>query len=663
MTLRFLSGQANYKKGNILRANARSSHSVRTIKEVIFRISFKPGQLLVELLIAIGLSSIILPALLTGLVASREGKAQETQRLKAVAYLREGVDAARSVKNKTDNWVNFAINGTYHPEVFGSAWSLVSGAETINSFTRQIVISDVYRDTSGNIVTSGGVLDKSTKKVVVTVSWTSPHPSSIDSEMYLSRYTSELFVDTTAGDFDAGVHTGTTVTNNSGGEVTLGGGGTGSWCEPDLTITALDLPKSGVANAVTAIEGRAFAGTGDNASGVSFANVTIANSNPPSASVAGTFDGYKTNGVFGEDDYAYLATDNNFKEIVIIDLNQVVGGKYVESGYFDAPGNGNGDSIWVFGNTGYMTTGNKFYNFDLTSKSGSRSALDSTGVTLAGVGTGVYVVGNYAYVSISGSSLEMQIVDLSNAANLAIVGNADVNGQAAKDVFVNEEGTRAYLVTGNSSSQEEFFVIDTSAKTGSRPILGSYNSNGMDPKAVTVVTDNKAIIVGSSGEEYQVIDIATESSPTRCGGLEIDSGVNGVSSVVEQDGNAYSYIITGDASSEFKIIEGGPGGSFSTTGDFESRTFDAGVQVGFNYFSFTINEPSGSDLKFQVAINNDNVTWNYVGPDGTNSTFFESPGPIPLNSISGTYLKYKGYFTGSETSTPVLYDTSINYSE
>ncbi len=623
---------------------------------------FGRGQLLVELLIAIGLSSIILPALLTGIVTSREGKAQEIQRLKAVAYLREGVDATRSIKNKTDNWINFAVNGTYHP-VSGNAWSLVSGAETIDGFIRQIVISDVYRDSSGTIVSSGGTLDRSTKKVVVAVSWTLPSANSIGSTLYLSRYTSQLFTDTTVSDFDAGVHTGTTVTNNSGGEVTLGGGGTGTWCEPDLTITALDLPKSGVANAVTAIEGKAFAGTGENASGVSFADVSIADTNPPSATVVGTFDGYKTNGVFGEDDYAYLATDNNFKEIVIIDLNQVVGGKYVESGYFDAPGNGNGNSIWVFGNTGYMTTGNKFYNFDLTSKSGSRLALDSSGVSLAGTGTNIYVVGNYAYVSISGSSLEMQIVDLSNPTNLAVVGSADVNGQSAKDVFVNEAGTRAYLVTGNSSSQSEFFVIDTSTKTGSRSIIGNYNSNGMDPKAVTVVTDNKAIIVGSSAEEYQVIDIATEATPARCGGLEIDSGVNGVSSVIEQDGDAYSYIITGDATSEFKIIEGGPGGSFSTTGDFESRTFDAGQQVGFNYFSFTINEPAGSDLKFQVATNNDNATWNFVGPDGTNSTFFDSPGSIPLNVLSGTYIRYKSYFMGSETSTPVLYDATINYSE
>src|SRR3990167_3628807 len=58
------------------------------------------GQSLVEILIAIGLTGILLPALLTGLVSSREGKAQEGQRLQATALLRESEEAIRSVREK-----------------------------------------------------------------------------------------------------------------------------------------------------------------------------------------------------------------------------------------------------------------------------------------------------------------------------------------------------------------------------------------------------------------------------------------------------------------------------------------------------------------------------------------------------------------------------------
>ena len=42
------------------------------------------GQSLIELLIAIAIASIILPAILTGLVLSREGRGQQNQRLDAI---------------------------------------------------------------------------------------------------------------------------------------------------------------------------------------------------------------------------------------------------------------------------------------------------------------------------------------------------------------------------------------------------------------------------------------------------------------------------------------------------------------------------------------------------------------------------------------------------
>lgn len=632
-----------------------------------FKRKFFSGQLLVELLIAIGLSVIILPALLTGLVASREGGAQETQRVKGVAFLREGVDAARSVKNKIDNWLTFAVNGTYHPVISGSAWTMASGSETVNGLTRQIVISSVNRDNSGNIVSSGGTVDPSTKKVVVTVSWTKPHSSNISTTLYFSRYSSYTYSDTTAANFNAGTKTGVAVTSTSGGEVTLGAGGGGDWCAPNLSIAALDLPKNGVANAISAIEGKVAAGTGENASGVAFASIAVANTNPPTSSITGTFDSYKTNGVFTEANYAYLATDNNSKEMVIIDLTNKnpVTGKYAEVGYFNAPGNLDGLSVYVSGNVGYLSASNDtLYTINLSSKSGSRAQLGSK--SLPATGTRVVVVGEYAYVSIAGDVKELQVIrSTSGGATLTNYGYADVNGEAAYDVSVNNTGTRAYLATGNSSSLPEFFIINTSNKTSSNPSfsnVGSYNASGMDPEGVAVVTGNKAILVGTGAEEYQVIDITNEASPTRCGGLQVNNGIHGLASVVEGDGDVYSYLITGDSATELKIIQGGPGIHFTTSGTFESRTFTNSFVSAFNYLSFTITEPSGSDIKLQVATNNDNATWTYKGPDGTGGTFYEAPGTIPLSVISGTYFRYKAFLSGDGNATPTLYDTTINYS-
>ena len=149
------------------------------------------GQSLVELLLTIGLASILLPALITGLVTSREGKAQKSQRVKAVSLLRETQEAVRSIRNR--DWSNIFVNGTYYPVISGTQWASASGSITTDGFTQSYTVSDVNRDSSGAIVTPpSGTLDPSTKKIDITVSWTQPYASSVDSPLYLTRWRDNL---------------------------------------------------------------------------------------------------------------------------------------------------------------------------------------------------------------------------------------------------------------------------------------------------------------------------------------------------------------------------------------------------------------------------------------------------------------------------------------
>lgn len=644
--------------------------------------SFQKGQSLVEIVLVIGLSAIILPALLTGLISSRQGKVQQAQKTQAVYLLNATVDAVRSVREK--GWTAFAVNGTFHPAVFGTSWTMASGSANVNGLIQSVVIGDVNRDSNGTIVAQGGSPDPSSKKVDIAISWGQPYLSTVNATLYITRYLdNNSFTQTTVSDFDAGTKSGTIVTNTDGGEVTLGAGGQGDWCVPNLSLAALDLPKQGVADAITAIEGRAFVGTGDNSSGVSFANVVISNTNPPVAVIEGTFDGYKTNGVFGETNYGYIATDNAHKEVVIIDLaDKDENNKYAESGYFDAPGTKKADQVWVSDNIGYVIVDKKLYNFDLSSKSGSRPKIDNDGVNLAGDGTRIVVVDNYAYVSIKEASMEMQIIDISSSSNMIVVGQADLTGKDSKDIFVNLTGTRAYLVTGKQDDKREFFIVDVSTKTGNRPVIGSYEANGMDPKALTVVPGNKAIIVGKEGEEYQVINISNEGAPVRCGGLDLGDQdgrkVNGISSVLEADGDAYSYIMTGDSDAEFKIIEGGPGGQYASSGTFISGAFDAGYQTAFNRFDVSVSRPNSSDIQFQVAVapavsgSCSDASFNFAGPNASPSAFFTTNVtsgigtfnyPIPPIINPGRCFKYKAFLSTLDSlSTPIFYDMTGNYS-
>lgn len=630
------------------------------------------GQLLIEVLIVFGVLVITLPALFAAIMTSRDGSAQQEKRLQAIGLYRETFEAIRVIR-ETD-WNIFAVNGTYHPVQTGKSWQLATGVESINSFTRRVIIADAYRDSSGVLVNSGGTLDPSTKKVSVTISWTQPSVGQLDTEVYMTRYLDNLTVThTTEAEFNLGTLLGTTITNTTGGEVTLGGGGSGSWCKPfESQATQLDLPKNGEANAISAIEGRIYAGTGANASGVSFANVSVTNTQPPSVSIAGTLDGYKTNDVFAETNYAYIATDTNSEEIVIISTTAT---PYAKVGYVDLPGTTDASAVVTSGQIGYAIAGNKLYNYDLSSKNGNRSLMDTDGVVLPGEGTSLEVVGNYAYVSIAGSSTKLQIVEVSTPTNLQLRGSASVNSQSATDVSVNQTGTRAYLATAESSTQREVFVIDTFTKTGNLSTVGSYETNGMSPRTISFVTGNIVIVAGTGAEEYQVLNVSNESLPIRCGGIEIDAGVNELAAILETDGDAYSYVLTGVSNNELRVFQGGPGGQYANSGTFESSIFDAGYTTAFNYVIATLVVPNQTTARFQVAVADavngscTATTYFFVGPDGTSNTFYTSEGPLVLNDDDAGYenpgrcFKYKVFLeTNDFGSTPVMEDFLINYS-
>lgn len=97
-------------------------------------------------------------------------------------------------------------------------------------------------------------------------------------------------------------------------------------------------------------------------------------------------------------------------------------------------------------------------------------------------------------------------------------------------------------------------------------------------------------------------------------------------------------------------------------GNFESATFDAGTNVGFNYLTWVATEPAGTNIQFQISTNNDGATWNFVGPDGTALSFYEIGGAIPLNFVSAQHFRFKIFLSSDGTTTPVVEDVTVNFS-
>ena len=644
---------------------------------------------LVELLMAIGIFGVLTTILFTGFIASREGRPQHEKRIEAATLYQESLEALRIIREA--GWNNIANNGTYHPQATSDSWVLAAGEEIIDAesnLRRSIVIDSVYRNLNGDITSIGGILDPSTKAITINVDWNNPLISAYSSTVYLSRYLENLaFTETTLTDFSRSgqVSNNVQITEEEDGEIKLvpAGAGHGNWCEPgESWVNELDLPKNGEARAITAIEGKVFSGTGRNASGVSLAYVTVNNDYPPVSTLAGTVDGYKTNDVFGTNNYGFLATDDNGKEVVIVDLNNIDPNTKIMSvaGYYNIPSNTDGDSIFVSGSVGYVLANNNLYSFDVTSIKGSSSQTGLDDIALGGSGMSVYVTGNIAYVVINSTSNQLKIIDVTNPSNMALLASLSVNGAEGRDVFVSQDGSRAYLVTKGDSSKAEFFIINTENKS-SPSVISAYDTNGMDPKAVDVILqDHLAIVVGVGGEEYQVITISPETSLTRCGGMSDLGGVYDVATVVEADGDAYAYINTAQSASELKIVEGGPGGApyitYETEGQYESAPFDASFSTAFNRLSFVADIPNETFLSFQIAgaVPGTNgcsdASYSFVGPDGTNSTFFtENPAVIPFNNQSGEFnnparcFKYKAFFsTDNILFSPILKEVTVNYS-
>ena len=103
-------------------------------------------------------------------------------------------------------------------------------------------------------------------------------------------------------------------------------------------------------------------------------------------------------------------------------------------------------------------------------------------------------------------------------------------------------------------------------------------------------------------------------------------------------------------------------GIYFVYGEYVSSTFDVGSQVAFNRIDWQGSEPSGTNILFQIATNDDNLTWNYVGPDGSAVSHFEEPGGFPYSGVLGNYMRYKIILTTDGNTTPFVDKVVVNYS-
>lgn len=143
------------------------------------------GVSIIEILISLFIFGVALAGIINGATILIGQSLIIKQTNQATTLAQELLEATRSFRdsvlwnnddpgNQYDGLGVLNLTTAYHLQQSADAspkWQMIQGAETLNGFTRQVVFTEVLRDSNSNVVVTGGVADSNIKKATATVSW------------------------------------------------------------------------------------------------------------------------------------------------------------------------------------------------------------------------------------------------------------------------------------------------------------------------------------------------------------------------------------------------------------------------------------------------------------------------------------------------------------
>lgn len=171
---------------------------------------------LIEVIVAMGIFVIIATTGVTTVVHTLSVNRLGDEETEAYLFAQEGIEAARSIKNKGWTTPFLATNCTSGCGLSsgGGSWVFSGSNNTLSAgggrnYTRTVTVTQAQRDGSGNIVDSGGTADSDLYKVTSTVDWdfTTARANSVSLSTYFTRWDKQIgnggmlvYSDTTLGD-------------------------------------------------------------------------------------------------------------------------------------------------------------------------------------------------------------------------------------------------------------------------------------------------------------------------------------------------------------------------------------------------------------------------------------------------------------------------------
>lgn len=231
------------------------------------------------------------------------------------------------------------------------------------------------------------------------------------------------------------------------------------------------------------------------------------------------------------------------------------------------------------------------------------------------------------------------------------------------DTYTPAITTSSYMIYGSSPIQQIVLLPGTAQQ--STLMLGPATVNSL----LVIVKD------ASTGNPIQGASVELTSTSTAFDATKLTAG-----SILYQDDwsggpgqsdfSATNEYATDDGNIDTQTLPTGvrlkeSSGVYASSGTLESSSFDTGTAstTYTTLFWNPLSQSASTSVAFQIATNNDDATWNYVGPDGTAATYFTAPGTtINAAQSNNRYLRYKMYLsTATTTITPVVSNVTVNY--
>lgn len=250
--------------------------------------------------------------------------------------------------------------------------------------------------------------------------------------------------------------------------------------------------------------------------------------------------------------------------------------------------------------------------------------------------------------------------------------NTSTNGSGIKSITDIEWDVFSFSISGGSYLAGTNPIAPISVLPGSSQQVDLVISEDTPPILLVAVRDSSSRLPISGATVRLHEDSYDETKITDQGFISQTDWSGGAGQLDYSDPTRFS---SSDGNIEIAL----PGGEikllnslgvFVPSGEITSSIFDTGTSSNWSRVDIQpSSQPvlAGVDpVKFQIATSEDNTattTWNFLGPDGTSSTFYTISNNT-INSIhdDDRYIRYKLFLTTTNnTVTPNISDISISF--